>query len=193
MNRLLVSVALVLCIPLAARADEASRRAKAEELITLLHSDRVSKQLVEELVRQTTEITTKRSGGKMTPETQAALADFQKKLASALEPQVGWKAIEPEYIRLYADAFSDDDLDHMIAFYKSPAGMVSLEKTPAINQQISGLLQGKMAELRPQMNQMLNDFEKSLEPKTPPATPPTLNGPPATAAPTSAPGKSTPQ
>jgi uncharacterized protein len=193
MNRLVLAVALLLSLPFAARADDASHRAKAEELIALLHSDQVATQLINEVLRQTTEITTKRSAGKMTPETQAALADFQKKVVSVLEPQIGWKAIEPGYVQLYTDTFSEEDLDHMIAFYKSPSGALLLEKLPAINQQISHVLQTKMAALQPQMNQMLNDFENSVTPKAPPTPPPTLNGPPAAPAPTSAPGKSTTQ
>ena len=114
MNRLVLAVALLLSLPFAARADDASHRAKAEELIALLHSDQVATQLINEVLRQTTEITTKRSAGKMTPETQAALADFQKKVVSVLEPQIGWKAIEPGYVQLYTDTFSEEDLDHMM-------------------------------------------------------------------------------
>ena len=193
MNRPALLVALALCFPLAAHADEASRRAKAEEMITILHADRAVTQVMESVMQQTSIITTQKSGGTLTPETKTALADFQKELAAVMEPQIGWKAIEPGYVQLYTDTFSEDDLDHMIAFYKSPSGALLLEKLPAINQQISHVLQTKMAALQPQMNQMLNDFENSVTPKAPPTPPPTLNGPPAAPAPTSAPGKSTTQ
>jgi len=186
MNRTAVAIALVLCFPLAAYADDASRRAKAEELLALLHMERVSTQVMDNILHQTTAITAQRSGGTMTPATQAALADFQKRVVAVLEPQVGWKAIGPDYIRLCADAFTDEQLDAILAFYKSPGGAALLDKMPSINQQINQLIQPRIAALQPQMNQMLNDFEKgvvkpapALTPLVNPSAPPALAPAPA--------------
>jgi hypothetical protein len=199
MNRLTALLALVLIFPLAAHADEASRRAKSEELITLLHADRMSTQVTENVMQQTTAITTQKAGGTLSPETKTALADFQKKLVAVMEPQVGWKAIEPDYIRLYAAAFTDEELDGMLAFYKSAAGKALLEKMPDVNQQTGKILQSKFAALQPQLKQMLTDFESTVPPKA--SGPPTLTSPPPylptppapTTAPTLPPAKSTPQ
>ena len=74
-NRIALFFALTLSLPISAHADEASRRAKADEILTLLHMDRMSLQLMENILRQTTAITAQKSGGAMTPATQAALAD----------------------------------------------------------------------------------------------------------------------
>ena len=43
--------------------------------------------------------------------------------------------MEPEFVDLYAKAFTDDQLDAITAFYKSAAGVVFLEKTVDINAQ----------------------------------------------------------
>jgi len=189
MNRLTALLALVLIFPLAAHADEASRRAKSEELITLLHADRMSTQVTENVMQQTTAITTQKAGGTLSPETKTALADFQKKLVAVMEPQVGWKAA----------AFTDEELDGMLAFYKSAAGKALLEKMPDVNQQTGKILQSKFAALQPQLKQMLTDFESTVPPKA--SGPPTLTSPPPylptppapTTAPTLPPAKSTPQ
>jgi hypothetical protein len=194
MNRLAALLTLALCFPLLAHADEASRRAKAEEMITILHADRVVTQVMESVMQQAAIITTQRSGGTLTPETKTALADFQKKLAAVMEPQIGWKAIEPEYIRLYATTFTDEELDGMLAFYKSAAGKALVEKIPDINQQGGKIMQAKFAAVQPQMKQMLDEFEKGVSPKAPAS--PTLTSPPPylpTPAPTPAPAASTPK
>jgi uncharacterized protein len=184
MNRLTILLALALCFPLAAHADEASRRAKAEQLIDLLHVDRMVTQVMNNVLQQTSAITTQRSGGTLTPETKAALDDFQKKLVDTIEPQIGWKALQPEYVRLYAEAFTDEQLDGMIAFYKSPAGTALREKMPGVNQQANQLMQSKVAALQPQVKQMFEAFQKSLPEKTsPPAA-----APPAAATPAPTPG-----
>jgi hypothetical protein len=173
-NRLASLLALALCLPISARADEASRRAKAEELLALLHVDRMATQLMGNLLQQTTEITTRKSGGAMTPATQAALADFQKKLVAVIEPQIGWKAVEPEYVKQYADTFTDEELDAMLAYYKSPAGTAFLTKLPGIDKQVNEIVHSRVVALQPQVNQMLTEFEKTVVPPAAPASTPPL-------------------
>jgi uncharacterized protein len=189
MNRLAPLLALLLCIPSPARADEASHRAKAQEIVTLLHLNRAVGQLMDNLLRQTTAITTQRAGGTLTPEIQASLSDFQKTVTATMEPQIGWQAIEPEYVKRYADTFTDEELDAMVAFYKSPAGAAVVDKMPILNQQVAQLMQARVTALQPQMIQMLKDFENSVPQKAP-----SPSGPPAPASePGPTPGKSSPQ
>jgi hypothetical protein len=193
-NRLALVFALALCLPISARADEASRRAKAEEILTLLHMDRMSLQLMENIMRQTTAITAQKSGGSMTSATQAALADFQKQLLAVIEPQIGWKTIEPEYVKQYVDTFTDEELDAMLAYYKSPAGTAFLTKMPGIDKQVNLTVQSRVATLQPQLNQMLAAFEKTVVPPAAPAsTPPlTLKSLPPASATTPAPASTPP-
>jgi hypothetical protein len=186
MKCLVSLLALALCFPLAAHADEASRRAKSEQLIALLHVDRLVTQVIDNVMKQSADIAMRKSGGKMTPAQQAALSDFQKKLGAVIEPQIGWKEVaEPEYVRLYASTYTDEELDAMLTFFKSPAGVAFLGKMSPINQQVTQLLQGKINELLPQVKQMFDDFEKTW-PATPPATPsaaPSSTTPPGAASP----------
>jgi len=185
MNRLALAFALALCLPICAHADEASRRAKVEELLALLHVDRTSTQLINNLLQQTTEITARKSGGTMTQATQAALSDFQKKLVAVLEPEVGWKAIEPEYVKQYADAFTDEELDAILAYYKSPAGTAFLTKLPGIDKQINEAVHTRVVALQPKVNQMLTEFENTVTPAS--APPLTLKSLPPASATTPAP------
>jgi len=168
MNRPLL-LALVLSLPLVARADDASLRAKAEVMITLSHVDRISNQVVDTILQQTTEITTQHFGGSLTPVQKAALDDFQKKLLAVMEPQIGWEVMKPAFADLYAKAFTEEQMDAIIAFYKSPAGMALMDKMPQINQQANQMVQAKIVALQPQVRQLFADFEKSQEPAAPPA------------------------
>ncbi len=180
MKRIASLLALALCFPLVAHADDASRRAKAGELLMLLHVDRTITQIMDNLMQQSSAIATRKSGGKLTPEAQAALSDFQKKLTELLDPQIGWKVIEPEYVKFYADGFTEDQLDSILGFYKSPSGKALLDKVPAINMQATQLLQSKITALQPEVKQLFTEFDKSLTP----SAPPTLNSlPPAKSTP----------
>lgn len=164
MTRFSPFLALLLCLPLAARADEASHKAKAEELVTVLHLDRAAAAVSENALSQTQAITSQHYGGKVPPAASENLADFQKKLKALLEPELGWEAVKPQFVKFVEDSFAEDQLDGILAFYKSPAGKALVEKMPTVQQEIQQLIQAKVQKLQPQVRTMFDDFQKNLPP-----------------------------
>jgi hypothetical protein len=161
MNRSALVLVLALCLPIAARADEATHRAKAQELIILLHTDRMVKQVSANFMKQLSTAGEKLIGPNATPEKKDQLAAFEKKFAQMIDAQVGWDVMEPALTDYYQRAFTEEELDVIVAFYKTPAGTALVEKMPAVNAQATQLLQSKMAAVQPQMKQMYEDFQKS--------------------------------
>jgi hypothetical protein len=189
MNRVLL-LTLAFSVALTARADDATRHAKAEELVAFAHADRLGNQWMDALRQQTTEAVTLQAGGSLTPAQKAALDEFQKKVAAAAELQIGWKTVGPGLADIYAKAFTEEQMDAIIAFYKTPAGSALLEKMPEINQQANLLMQSKLATLKNQVEQMFEDFMKNQFPATPPAsTSPATAPKPAPAPPAAGPPK----
>ncbi len=196
MHRLALPLLLVLCLPLAAQqtkptaemkpssaphADLATRRVKAGQLVLLLHSDRMVQQAFEGIVKQVSTAAESVTGLNPTPENKARLDDFDSKITQMLDAQLGWKAIDPILTDLYATSFTEQQLDAIIAFYKTPAGAALVEKIPEIDAQVSQLAKSRLNDLQPQMNQMFSDFRKSQLAATPAA--PASSSAPAAAAP----------
>jgi uncharacterized protein len=161
MKRIALLLTLFLCLPPTVHADEASRRAKAQEMLTLLHMDRLMNQLMNTALQQTSAITKQLGGKTVKPEDQARIDEFQKKVFQLVESQMGWKALEPDYVDIYAKNFTDEQLDAILAFYKSPTGVALVEKLPTLTAQGMQIAQAKMATLQPQLKQMIQDFAKS--------------------------------
>jgi uncharacterized protein len=164
----LLAFTLALCLPLTAHADEASRRAKAEEMVQLLHMDTLMKQLMDGMRQQVSTTTQQLAGKTLTPQDQARLDEFQQKLYAMIDAQIGWKAIEPDILDLYAETFTDDELDGILAFYKSPAGISMVQKLPGLTTQAMQLTQSRMATLQPQVKQMIADFARESAPRASP-------------------------
>lgn len=161
MKRAALLLALSLCLPLAARADDASRHAKAEELVTLLHTDRMVGSISDSLRGQFASQGNRAIGPNPTADAKAKFADAQKKFADAVDSQVGWKILGPAFSDVYAKAFTEEQLDAIIAFYKSPAGVAFLENTPQVNGQIKQITSPRLDALQAQMRQALEDLRKS--------------------------------
>jgi hypothetical protein len=178
LSRLLI---LILCLPLAARADEASHRAKAAQMVELLHTERMVQQNTAAILKQVCDAANQEMGANPTPQNKIQLTAFENKASQLIDAQVGWKALQPGIVDLYAQTFSEQDLDAIIAFYKTPAGIALLDKMPSINDQIVQLARSKLAILQPQINQALDDLRKSLT-AVPSATMPAASPVPAPAA-----------
>lgn len=190
MNRIAALLVLALSFPLAARADEASHRAKAQEMMALLHNEKVVQQVADNMMKQISDLADKTAGPDATPEAKAKVADFEKQASQIILAQVGWKTLQDPFADIYAKNFTEEQLDGIIAFYKSPAGAALLANMPDVNTQVAQVGQSRVQALQPQLQQLFADFKKSLAP-APPTLGPPLGGPvnpsPAPAAPSTPP------
>ena len=165
-----------------ARADEASKRAKAQQLFMLLHMDKMMDQLLSGVQKQVQQITQSMPGAdQATPEQKKQIADFQTRVLNVVNQKLGWKALEPDFINLYASTYTEEELDGILGFYKSPVGQKMLEKTPELMTKSTEITQQKMREVQPELNQMVQDFMKQMAATTgkpPQSAPPAKSGPP---------------
>jgi hypothetical protein len=192
LHRLALLLVLVLCLPLAARADDASRRAKAAQLVVLLHTERMVQQNSATIMKQVSDAAEKEIGPNPTPENKARLAGLENKISQMIDAQLDWKALGPAIIDIYAQTFTEPELDVIVTFYKTPAGIALLDKMPRINDQIEQLAHSRLVILQPQIRQAFDDFRKSQAPPPPAASPaaaPAAAPAPAAASPASAASK----
>jgi hypothetical protein len=159
MKRIACLLVLLFCLPLSLRADDASKRAKVEEMLGLLHIDRTMDQIMTLLQKQATAATNAQLSSKgASPDQQARADAFQKQLFDYIEEQLSWKSMQTDYVDMYAQTFTEDEIDGMLAFYKSPAGVAVIAKTPELTQKSSTLAQKRLLAVAPQIQKMIQDF-----------------------------------
>ena len=182
---------LVLCASfLTAHADEASKRTKAQEMLGLLHTERISQQIEGNIMKQAAAMPQQLFGGEVPAAQKEKFDAFQQKLKQMTEDQISWKVLEPQYVDLYAKTYTESELDAILAFYKSPAGQSMLAKSPELSAQSVQLVQARMSVLQPELQKLAQDFVQSTKPAST-QPPPTLNPMPK-AAPSTAPKSTTP-
>ena len=75
---------------------------------------------------------------------------------------VGWASLEPEYVKLYAATYSEEEIDGILAFYKSPVGQKMLEKTPELSSGGMKIVQGRMGDFQPKIKALQDEYMKQL-------------------------------
>jgi hypothetical protein len=133
--------------------------AKVHEFFRLAKLDQLSTQAMDQVMTQMNSgVMQKMAGTKLTDDDQKRLDEFSGKVRQLVNRSLGWQALEPQYAKLYADAYTEQQLDDLIAFYKSPTGQVMVEKTPLLMKQSSAIAQQKMTTLIPEFQNLLKEY-----------------------------------
>jgi hypothetical protein len=159
----LVILAIFLAAPSIAHADEASKRVKIQELFTTLHLDRTMKLVMDAVLKQVKDASQQQLVGvTLTDAQQKKFDDFQQKVFDLVNDQMSWPKIEPDYIKLYNDAYTEEQIDGILSFYKSPVGQAMIDKTPDLTTKSLQISQGRMQAIQPQLRQLMQDFTKDM-------------------------------
>ena len=65
-------------------------------------------------------------------------------LIDYIESRIGWDAIQPVVVRLYAETFSESDLEELTRFYHSPVGRKFAEQTPVLALRMQVLVRDRL-------------------------------------------------
>lgn len=166
-----ILLALLLFTPLFAHADEASKQAKAEELLQLTHMDHIMSQMIDQMTARM-KATADQQAASMhfTPEQKSAYDDFQQKLNQLLASYLSWDKMKPLMVQVYSETYTDEELDGILNFYRSPAGQAMVAKTPELMSKSMNLMLQQMTTLQPQIQQLTRDFASQMKNATPTET-----------------------
>ena len=148
-----------------ARADEVSKQAKVKELFAVMHMDH-SLDRMRSAMEQQVQATAKNAPGaeQMTPEKKKIQQEYIDNSMKVVDQQFGWPVLEPAFLRLYSDAYSESDLDGILAFYKSPAGQAMLAKAPELSSGLMEIVHGRMGDFQPKMQALQELYLKAMVP-----------------------------
>lgn len=97
-------------------------------------------------------------GKEPTPKQQKAIANMKTKMNALIQTELAWAKIEPVYIRLYKDTFTEEEVSGMLAFYKTPAGQAVIQKMPGLMQKTMGEMQNISIGMAPKMQKIHEQF-----------------------------------
>lgn len=160
MKALLTSLSaalLLVTVSLPARADEASKTAKIEQMLVLTHADR----LVEQITAQMRPMMAAQMQKLNLPDdARPAMEEMQKKITDIVAAKLSWEKMKPVYIKLYSETLTEEEIDGAVTFYKTPAGQALLDKMPILVQKSMVVVQDMMGDLIPEFSKMADDMAK---------------------------------
>lgn len=76
--------------------------------------------------------------------------------AAFMEEFLPWAVLEPEYVRIYQEVFTEPELHQLIAFYSTPIGRKLVEATPQVATQTVEMTSRVMAPHMPELQRRIS-------------------------------------
>jgi hypothetical protein len=149
---LIIGVTLLWCAT-PVRADEASKAAKAEELLQLSQGDQMIK-MMEPMMKGMMAQADKN----IPAEQRARVAEMQEKIMALVAASLS-KA-KPALVKVYTDTYTEEEIDGILAFYKSPAAKALLQKMPEVMQRSMPVMMQMMSDLQPEIKTMIEGIKE---------------------------------
>lgn len=72
------------------------------------------------------------TGREISPAKRQRLQGMQRQMVQILREEMAWEKIQPIYRQIYKESFTQEEIDGMLAFYRSPVGQAMLQKMPQV-------------------------------------------------------------
>ncbi len=105
----------------------------------------IAQQNLEQAVRNS--INQGLQGKTLTPKGQKVVEKFTADAGAIIRKEINWADLKGSYLKLYGETFTQEEVDGLLAFYRSPAGLALLEKMPQVTQKSAAITQARIGPL----------------------------------------------
>jgi hypothetical protein len=131
-----------------------------------------ARKLIDSVMMQTDEFMTEAirqatQGQQIPAKVQKDIDKREAELAAFMKELLDWNKLEPIYVRIYQKTFSQQEVDGMIAFYKTPAGQAVISKMPAAMQNTMNEMQTMMGPVMQKIQRMQQEVLAEIKAEKP--------------------------
>ncbi|OQX26511.1 MAG: hypothetical protein BWK80_10065 [Desulfobacteraceae bacterium IS3] len=153
----MIPIILFLTFPMALHADDASRVAAAEKLLSVMNLKEMTAQILSQIKdMQMAQIMNTVSSEKDRADSKV----FQGKMMDFLTKELSWENLKGDYVNLYAEVFTEEELKGLTDFHSSPIGQKYLKKTPELMRRSMQISQERMMKILPEIQKMTQEWDR---------------------------------
>ena len=135
--------------------------ASQESIDRLLVDAKVEKMLdtmlvnIDQVMRRSMEAAT--LGRPLSPDQRRVVDATAARFVQVMRDEMTWDKLRPLYVQIYQESFTQEEIDGLIAFYESPAGVAFIEKMPVVMQKSMSIMQSRMAPMLEKMKAAMKE------------------------------------
>lgn len=102
-------------------------------------------------------------GQRLSSKIQKDIERRHAEIMGAVKEVLDWNKLEPMYVRVYQKSFSQQEVDGLLAFYKTPTGQAVLNKMPVVLQNTTTEVQQMMQPMIQRMQRMQQEVVAEIQ------------------------------
>jgi uncharacterized protein len=159
MTRILILGSLLAFLGLQAQEPKPDpKRAKIEQLLVLQKTEWQMEQAIVALDEYMAK-TRKEAGLEQSVEA----TEKGKRYRELVRERTSWARLKEGYIALYAETYTEPELDALIAFHKTAGGQAMVEKMPKVMQQSLEIPQKIIVKMMPEIQRMVGETLQKVQ------------------------------
>jgi hypothetical protein len=163
-STLLISLFAVMISAMAFANDAPPTDESIDEMMRLTHAEEnfgALKPQIETAMRKTLDEAV--SGRQLNQAQQAAYERGRERMLAVMSAKYTWSAMRDLQLRVYQAAFTQDELNGVIAFYRTPAGIAWVNKMPLLQQHLIQETQSWMRPLIGEFRAIAEDMRAEID------------------------------
>jgi uncharacterized protein len=141
---LFLAVVTVLVSAATSAADQKSHRKAAEDLLKVMNVDKQMQTAMDQMLD-------------LQVKSNPQLAPFKDVMKRFFAKHMSWDSLKDDFITIYAEAFTEDELKQITTFYQTPTGKKMVEKLPELMSKGMQLGAKRVQDNQAELRQMLED------------------------------------
>ncbi|QCF27614.1 DUF2059 domain-containing protein [Hydrocarboniclastica marina] len=97
---------------------------------------------------------------RLSPSEEKKVASLIETMMEELRAEISWEKMSSLFVQVYAESFSQEEIDNLIAFYESPTGQMFVAKVPQVMQRSMALMQQRM---KPTLQKIQAKVQRELQ------------------------------
>jgi uncharacterized protein len=164
MRSVIAGLLMLLAAPAVWSQDAPPTEASIRQLFEVMHTSKLLDSMMTQIDQvMHSSIQQSLKGQKLNAEQQQILDDMGSELAGMVKQYLKWSDLEPQMIAIYRKTFSQQEIDGMLAFYRSPTGQAVIEKLPLAMQNMMQSTMQRVGDLQPKIAQLQRDTIAALK------------------------------
>lgn len=159
MYRAILILAL-LAICSIAQASETSHRAAVEKMFQASNAEK----MIDSMYSQMESMIEQQFKQMDLPEdAKPIMAKYQNKIWNITKSELSWMKIKDDMASAYMNVYSENEINELTKFYKSPVGIKFINRMPELTQQMFNLIQNRIPALLSKLEQIEQEMKNEIE------------------------------
>ena len=157
---LIITLLTTLFLSSIAVASTDSHRQAVDEMLSISRVDK----MIEPMMENVMSVMQQQMSQVEIPEDKMPIVEkYNQKIIDTLRQEMRWERMKDDFVNLYLEVYTEEEIRGLTEFYKSPLGQKMLDKMPELMQASLQISQGLLQQTLPKIQQLSQEMALELQ------------------------------